>query len=130
VCASARPTDNRNRKLVKHLNNESEALFTFLDDPAVPATNHHAERAIRPAVITRKTCGGGNREWSGARATSILLTILRTAWQQDRDPTPILADILCQPIPAVAHVLLPPHSRPPSPAGISCRDSPPAHPAP
>jgi transposase len=119
-----RPRNDQNRKLVKHLNNESGALFTFLDDPAVPATNHHAERALRPAVITRKTCGGGNREWSGARATSILLTIFRTAWQQGRDPLLILADLLRQPLPTVADILLPPLPRPPSTPDPGATDPP------
>lgn len=102
-----RPTDEENRKLVKHLNKEASALFTFLDDPTVPATNHLAERAIRPAVVTRKTCGGGNREWSGATMLATLLTILRTARQQGLDPLPILASLLLSPHPAVAHALVP-----------------------
>lgn len=116
-----RPTDKQNRRFVKHLVNESEALFTFLDDPAVPATNHHAERAIRPAVVTRKTCGGGNRQWSGARATAILLSVLRTAGQQGRDPIPILAHLLRQREPTVANVLLTP-TRPPPPTQLAALD--------
>jgi len=114
-----RPGIDENRKLVKHLNNESDAIFTFLEDPAVPATNHMAERAIRPSVVTRKTCGGGNREWAGATATATLLTILRTALQQGRDPQLILADLLRHPGPAVADCLLqisrsPPDDVPPT----------------
>lgn len=105
------PTNKQNRRFVKHLANESKALFTFLDDPAVPATNHQAERAIRPAVVTRKTCGGGNRQWSGARATAILLSVFRTAAQQCRDPTAILAHLLRQRDPTVASDLIPPTRR-------------------
>jgi len=112
-----RPSDEENRKLVKHLNKEANALFTFLDDPAVPATNHLAERAIRPAVVTRKTCGGGNRDWSGATMLATLLTILRTSRQQGYDPLPILANLLLSPQPAVAHILVPAAPQPSSSAG-------------
>jgi len=42
------PTHNENRKLVKHLLNERDALFTFLRDPTVPAANWWGEQAIRP----------------------------------------------------------------------------------
>ena len=49
----------------KHLTTEWKALFTFLCNPAVDATNWRAEQAIRPAVVTRKVCGG-NRSWRGA----------------------------------------------------------------
>ena len=42
----------------KHLTTEWKALFTFLCNPAVDATNWRAEQAIRPAVVTRKVCGG------------------------------------------------------------------------
>jgi transposase len=32
--------------------------FTFLEHPEVEPTNAAAERAIRPAVVNRKVCGG------------------------------------------------------------------------
>ena len=44
---------------------EFPAIFTFLWDPSVDATNWRAEQAIRPAVVTRKVCGG-NRTRKGA----------------------------------------------------------------
>ena len=40
------------RKLVKHLVNEAPALFSFLAQPDVDATNWRAEQAIRPAVVS------------------------------------------------------------------------------
>ena len=56
------------RRFVAHLDREWSALFSFLFDPTIDATNWRAEQAIRPAVVLRKVCGG-NRTWHGARAT-------------------------------------------------------------
>jgi transposase len=47
-----------NRRLLAHLERERAALFTFLREPGVQATNWRAEHAIRPAVIARKHWGG------------------------------------------------------------------------
>ena len=47
-----------NRRLAKHLAHEQPWLFTFLYCPGVEATNNRAERAIRPAVMARRLCGG------------------------------------------------------------------------
>ena len=41
------------------------AVFLFLRDPSIDATNWRAEQAIRPAVVIRKVCGG-NRTRRGA----------------------------------------------------------------
>jgi transposase len=54
------------RRFATHLRTEFEAVFSFLFDPTLDATNWRAEHALRPAVITRKTCGGGNRTTRGA----------------------------------------------------------------
>ena len=58
-----------NQKLAKHLRQQREYLCTFLPLPGLEGTNCRAERAIRPAVIARKLCGG-NRTWNGASASS------------------------------------------------------------
>lgn len=100
------PTDDENRRLIKHLNNERDALLTFLAYPGTPATNWPAEQAIRPAVVTRKVCGG-NRTWNGARTQQVIASILRTCRQQQRDPLTLLAGMLHAPEPKVARVLLP-----------------------
>jgi Transposase IS66 family len=44
-------------RFVAHLLNKRDAQFVFLEHTGVEATNHLAERAIRPAVINRKTSG-------------------------------------------------------------------------
>lgn len=95
------PTDEENRKLVKHLLNERDALFTFLKDPRVPASNHWAEQALRPAVTTRKIWGG-NRTWQGAETQSILATTFRTCEQQGADPEPIITELLRSRLPRLA----------------------------
>ena len=56
------------QRFAAQLRTEWTALFTFLRHPRlVDATNWRAEQAIRPAVVTRKVCGG-NRSWQGAAA--------------------------------------------------------------
>ena len=47
----------------------------------MPATNNHAERMIRPAVITRKV-GGCNKNLLGALVHSVLSSIMVTCRQQ------------------------------------------------
>jgi len=73
-----------NRRLARHLKHELLWLFTFLHCPGLDATNNAAERAIRGMVIARKVWGG-NRTWEGARTQQILVSVLRTCWQQGKD---------------------------------------------
>jgi hypothetical protein len=88
--------DNPQGQLPRHLGREFDALFTFLRLQGVPATKWMAERALRPAVVNRKVWGG-NRTWNGARHQECLMTVLRTARQQHREPITILADLLRTP---------------------------------
>jgi transposase len=73
-----------NRRLARHLEHERLWLFTFLRCPGLDATNNAAERALRGMVIARKVWGG-NRTWEGARTQQILVSVLRTCGQQDKD---------------------------------------------
>ncbi len=93
----AHPHDE-NRKLVAHLANEAPALFTFLAQPDVDATNWRAEQAIRPAVVNRKVWGG-NRTWRGAATQSRMMSVLRTASQQGVDAIDFLARLARAPTP-------------------------------
>jgi transposase len=94
----AHPHDE-NRKLIKHLYNEREAIVTFLRQPGVDATNWRAEQAIRPAVVNRKVWGG-NRTWRGASTQGNIMSVLRTAAQQGVDAIDYLARYARAPDPA------------------------------
>lgn len=83
-----------NARLAKHLRRNQNALFVFLDRQDVEATNWPAEQAIRPAVVNRKSCGGGNRTWRGATAQATLMSLLRTCQQQDINSLSALTTIL------------------------------------
>jgi transposase len=95
-----------NRRLLNHLANERDHLFTFLRVGGVQATNWRAEQAIRPAVVCRKQWGG-NHTWAGADTWQVLASVLRTAAQQQRDPVAILVGLLRAPGPTVADLAVP-----------------------
>lgn len=88
-----------------HLIVEYDAIFSFLFDPTLEATNWRAEHALRPAVVTRKMCGGGNRTARGAASQQVLTSLLRTADQRGLDSTAILVNVLTAPTPTVPHLL-------------------------
>ena len=85
----------------EHLITEWKALFTFLRNPAVDATNWRAEQAIRPAVVTRKMCGG-NRSWRGAATQQTLASVIRTACQREHNPHAVIVGLLRSRSPTVA----------------------------
>jgi transposase len=85
--------NHSNRRLAQHLIHEQPWLFTFLYCPGVEATNNRAERAIRPAVMARRLCGG-SRTWNGARTQQILTSVLRTCRQQGKDSFKLMTDLL------------------------------------
>jgi regulator of replication initiation timing/transposase-like protein len=71
-------------RLTKRLRKHRDSLTTFLHKREVDGTNNAAERALRPAVVMRKITGG-SRSSQGAKAWSILASVMRTAEQQGRD---------------------------------------------
>jgi transposase len=89
------------RRFQQHLIVEFDAIFSFLFDPTLDATNWRAEHALRPAVVTRKTCGGGNRTRRGAHSQQVLASVLRTAHQRGLDATDVLVTLLTSPTPSV-----------------------------
>jgi transposase len=70
-------------RLLKHIMNHFDEWLVFLREPQVSATNNHAERMLRPAVITRKV-GGCNKTLRGALVHSILASLMVTCQQQGR----------------------------------------------
>ena len=97
-------------RFAKHLASEFPAVFLFLCDPSIDATNWRAEQAIRPAVATRKVCGG-NRTRRGADTQQLLARVVRTARQRRLDPRALVTTMLCAREPVVPEALaLPPPS--------------------
>ena len=70
-------------RLAGHLQKHRHEWFMFLYDPLVPPTNNHAERMIRPAVITRKL-GGCNKTPAGAKVHSVLASLMVSCRQQGK----------------------------------------------
>lgn len=89
----------------QHLTNEFSAIFSFLFEPTLDATNWRAEHALRPAVVTRKTCGGGNRTRHGADSQQVLASVLRTADQRGLNAIDLLVTLLTAPTPTVPRIL-------------------------
>ena len=83
-------------RFAAHLASEFPAIFTFLWDPSVDATNWRAEQAIRPAVVIRKVCGG-NRTRKGADTQQVLASVVRTARQRNIDLPALFATMLRAP---------------------------------
>ncbi len=61
-----------------------EALWTFSRVEGLDPTNNRAERALRPAVIWRKSCCGTQSE-SGSRFVERMLSVQATCAQQGRN---------------------------------------------
>jgi transposase len=95
-------TDPTNERLAEHLWRHSHEWFPFLTDPAIEPTNWKAEQALRPAVVNRKVWGG-NRTAAGARAQSVLMSVLETGRRQGR----ALVDYLSAVLRAFGNPLLP-----------------------
>ena len=72
------------QRLAKRLSRHAHQLFTFLEQMDVEPDNNRAERAIRPAVVTRKI-SGGNRSPRGTEALGIITSLIQTCKQQERD---------------------------------------------
>ena len=81
------------QRLGNRLKKHRESLTTFLHKADVDGTNNAAERALRPAVVMRKITGG-SRSNQGAKAWSILASVMRTAEQQGRDALETLKTLL------------------------------------
>ena len=89
------------QRFARHLSREFSAIWSFLFDLSIDATNWRAEQAIRPAVVTRKVCGG-NRSWAGAESQQILASVIRTSTQRDLNPHAVLASLAHARTPHVA----------------------------
>ncbi len=77
-----------------HLYAYAEGWFTFLLEPARPATNHQAEQALRTPIVNRKVFGG-NRTAAGCQAQVILSSTIQSCKQQQRSAFGFLRDAIC-----------------------------------
>lgn len=85
---------SRHRKgkaLFRHMWQLWPALFTFVEISGVEGTNSNAERALRPAVIWRKTCFGTASE-AGDRFVERMLTVSATCCQRKANLFSFLCD--------------------------------------
>ena len=77
-------TQDADQRIQNRLRKQQEHLRTCLSDSSVEATNHRAERALRPAVIARKvSCG--NRTSRGKRTWERLTSLAATLGQRGQD---------------------------------------------
>lgn len=68
------------KRILKHL----DELVVWLINPDIAPDNNMAERALRPAVVTRKT-SFGSRSKLGAHAFARMLSVIMSWRQQDKD---------------------------------------------
>lgn len=98
VFLGCKPTNEANRSMIERIVTWQDAILRCLHDERVPATNNHAERQIRPAVVLRKR-GGCSRSERGARTYEVLTSLLVTARQRRVDFVGWLVGLLRQPQP-------------------------------
>ena len=70
-------SDRPQAVLAKRFMDHLEELFMFVEYPEVPSENNGAERALRPAVISRKVCGGTRSE-KGSETKMTLMSLFGT----------------------------------------------------
>jgi transposase len=73
------------RVLAQRITRFVQEMFTFVEHPEVPSDNNPAERAIRPAVIYRKVCGG-TRSARGSDTAATLMSLVGTWSLNGHDP--------------------------------------------
>jgi transposase len=84
LCEGKEHSDGKVRSLSGELLKASASMWVFSEVEGVEPTNNAAERALRPAVIWRKTCFGNQSE-GGLRFVERMLTVSATLKQQGRD---------------------------------------------
>jgi transposase len=77
--------DGAARTLGERIRRHGHELVTFIEHPEVPPDNNAAERALRPAVIARKCCGG-TRSPTGTDTKTILLSLFGTWLVRGQSP--------------------------------------------
>lgn len=83
--------DPKARALAKDLLRQWDSLWTFVDSEGAVPTNNEAERALRHAVVWRKTSHGIQSD-AGAKFVERILTVLGTAAKQSLSILPYLRE--------------------------------------
>jgi hypothetical protein len=98
-------------KTCRNLLDVEPALWTFTEFPGLEPTNNSAERALRHAVIWRRTSYGTQSD-AGSRFVERMLTTVETCRQQGRNPLDYVREALVAhraelPIPSLLPASLP-----------------------
>ena len=86
-------THREARRLSRRLKKYHSELLTFLHRDQVPMDNNAGERAIRPAVLIRKT-SYANQSDRGALTQSVLMTVFRTLRLRGLQPIDTILEAL------------------------------------
>jgi transposase len=84
-------TSEKTAATCRNLLEGEEHLWTFLRVRGVEPTNNAAERALRHAVLWRKSSGGTASEW-GSRFVERVLSVVATCRQQGRNVLEFLTE--------------------------------------
>jgi transposase len=91
-------TNPANVRFAKHLRRYRDAIFRYLEQPDLEATNWPAEHEMRLVARIRKSCAG-NRTQRGADTVAVLLSVARTAAKRGLDLLDLVATIMRDPVP-------------------------------
>ena len=80
-------------RFAAHLAVELPAVFGFLFDSSVVATNWRAKQALPPAVVNRQV-SDGKRSSRGAATQQILASVVNTAGLRHLDMRGVIVDLL------------------------------------
>jgi transposase len=86
------------QKVRRHLYDHLDDFMRCLLTPGVPATNNHAERMVRPAVVLRKA-GGCNKTLLGACVHGVLASLMASVRQQGKQFLELALQLWRQPAP-------------------------------
>jgi transposase len=84
-------TSKKTAATCRNLQEGEEHLWTFLRVRGIEPTNNTAERALRHAVLWRKSSGGTASEW-GSRFVERVLSVVATCRQQGRNVLEFLTE--------------------------------------
>ena len=94
VALLARGSEHTKLKaLAKEILADWDAVVAFVENPQLPVTNNHAERALRHAVITRRI-GYGTRTEEGTSAYEARLRVIETCRLRDFNPWTYLGEVI------------------------------------